>query len=106
MPCYHSVTPIRDIPYHEGVSIRLRLLQGIIRRVKEDGPDRGDSVNFDLLSRSVRHRVRDLMDDVRSRFVPFRCLVGLLTVIQNSKSLSKCQLRPAPGQQRRQRARR
>lgn len=38
-------------------------LQGIIRRVKEDGPD-GGHVNMDILSRSVRHRLRDLMDDV------------------------------------------
>jgi hypothetical protein len=31
--------------------------------VKEDGPD-GGHVNMDILSRSVRHRLRDLMDDV------------------------------------------
>jgi hypothetical protein len=37
-------------------------LMGIIRRVKEDGPD-GGHVNMDILSRSVRHRLRDLMDD-------------------------------------------
>ena len=31
--------------------------------MKEDGPD-GGHVNMDILSRSVRHRLRDLMDDV------------------------------------------
>lgn len=39
-------------------------MQGIIRRMEEDGPDRGGA-NLDILSRSVRHRLRDLIDDVR-----------------------------------------
>lgn len=38
--------------------------QGIIRRVEEDGPDRGN-VDLDILPRSVRYRLRDVMDDVR-----------------------------------------
>lgn len=38
-------------------------LQGIIRRVQEDGPDRGN-VDLDILPRSVRYRLRDVMDDV------------------------------------------
>ena len=38
--------------------------QGIIRRVQEDGPN-GGNVDLDILPRSVRYRLRDLMDDVR-----------------------------------------
>ena len=38
--------------------------QGIIRRVQEDGPD-GGNVDLDILPRSVRYRLRDLLDDVR-----------------------------------------
>lgn len=38
-------------------------LNGIIKRVKLDGPDRG-SGKVDMLSRSVRHRLDDLIDDV------------------------------------------
>jgi hypothetical protein len=38
-------------------------MQGIIRRVQEDGPDRGN-VDLDILPRSVRYRLRDIMDDV------------------------------------------
>ncbi|KAK9824242.1 hypothetical protein WJX72_008888 [[Myrmecia] bisecta] len=39
-------------------------LMGIVRRIKEDGPD-GGTANLDILSRSVRHRLRDLIDDGR-----------------------------------------
>ena len=39
-------------------------VQGIIRRVQEDGPDR-NNVDLDILPRSVRYRLRDVMDDVR-----------------------------------------
>lgn len=38
-------------------------VQGIIRRMEEDGPDRGGA-NLDGLSRAVRHRLRDLIDEV------------------------------------------
>ena len=37
--------------------------QGIIKRVKLDGPDRGTG-KVDMLPRSVRHRIDDLVDDV------------------------------------------
>ncbi|EIE23473.1 hypothetical protein COCSUDRAFT_63013 [Coccomyxa subellipsoidea C-169] len=39
-------------------------LMGIIRRVQEDGPDRGN-VDLDILPRSVRYKLRDIMDDGR-----------------------------------------
>ena len=46
-------------------SLLLRMCgQGIIRRVQEDGPD-GGNVDLDILPRSVRYRLRDLLDDVR-----------------------------------------
>ena len=32
--------------------------------MEEDGPDRGN-VDLDILPRSVRYRLRDVMDDVR-----------------------------------------
>ena len=38
-------------------------LMGILRRVKEDGPDRGDA-DLKILPRSVRYRLQDIIDDV------------------------------------------
>ncbi|CAL5224723.1 g7455 [Coccomyxa viridis] len=39
-------------------------LMGIIRRVQEDGPARGN-VDLDILPRSVRYRLKDVIDDGR-----------------------------------------
>lgn len=39
-------------------------LKGIIRRVRLDGPDRGES-NMDSLPRAVRHSLEDLIEAVR-----------------------------------------
>lgn len=41
-------------------------LMGIIRRVKEDGPD-GGGADLKILPRSVEHAIRGLMDEVRPR---------------------------------------
>lgn len=41
----------------------LKCLQGIIRRVQEDGPGRGN-VDLDILPRSVRNRLKDIIEDV------------------------------------------
>ena len=46
------------------INNRSGFLMGIIRRVKEDGVDAGSGDLNDLPS-SVRHRLRDLFDDVR-----------------------------------------
>ena len=43
--------------------------QGIIRRVQEDGPDRGN-VDLDILPRTVRYRLRDVMEDVGALTLP------------------------------------
>ena len=40
-------------------------LMGIIRRVREDGPD-GGGADLKILPRSVEHAIRGLMDEVRS----------------------------------------
>ena len=40
-------------------------LQGIIRRVQEDGPNRGN-VDLDILPRSVRYRLKDVIDEARA----------------------------------------
>jgi hypothetical protein len=50
--------------------------QGIIRRVQEDGPN-GGNIDLDVLPRSVRYRLRDLMDDVRARAAPAQSLSKL-----------------------------
>ncbi len=39
-------------------------LMGIIRRVREDGPD-GGGADLKILPRSVEHAIRGLMDEVR-----------------------------------------
>ncbi|CAK0787513.1 hypothetical protein CVIRNUC_010733 [Coccomyxa viridis] len=39
-------------------------LMGIIRRVQEDGPNRGN-VDLDILPRSVRYRLKDVIDEGR-----------------------------------------
>ena len=44
-------------------------LMGIIRRVKEDGPD-GGGADLKILPRSVEHAIRGLMDEVR---LPITC---------------------------------
>ncbi len=69
-----SVLLPRDLMLKHSVVIRVfshvlmlhSLVQGIIRRVQEDGPDRGN-VDLDILPRSVRYKLRDIMDDVRTR---------------------------------------
>ena len=45
------------------ISNKSGFFMGIIRRVKEDGPDKG-SGDLDILPRPVRYRLRDLLDDV------------------------------------------
>ena len=45
------------------ISNKSGFLMGIIRRIQTDGPDRG-SGDLDELPRSVRYRLRDLMDEV------------------------------------------
>lgn len=49
-------------------------LQGIIRRVQEDGPGRGN-VDLDILPRSVRNRLKDVIEDV-SLLIPFSSLAA------------------------------
>ncbi len=49
-------------------------LQGIIRRVQEDGPGRGN-VDLDILPRSVRNRLKDIIEDV-SLLIPFSSLAA------------------------------
>lgn len=39
-------------------------VNGIIKRVKLDGPDRGGAGKVDMLPRTVRHRLEDLIHDV------------------------------------------
>ncbi|KAK9836169.1 hypothetical protein WJX81_006506 [Elliptochloris bilobata] len=46
------------------ISNKSGFLMGIIRRVQEDGPG-GGNVDLDILPRSVRYRLRDLLDDGR-----------------------------------------
>ncbi|KAK9857159.1 hypothetical protein WJX84_003380 [Apatococcus fuscideae] len=46
------------------ISNKSGFFMGIIRRVKEDGPDKG-SGDLDILPRPVRYRLRDLLDDGR-----------------------------------------
>jgi len=41
-------------------------IAGIIKRVRLDGPDRGAG-KIDMLPRAVRHRIEDIIDDVRKR---------------------------------------
>lgn len=38
-------------------------LMGIIRRIQQDGPDKG-SGDLDILPRPVRHKLKDLIDGV------------------------------------------
>ena len=40
---------------------------GIIRRVREDGPD-GGGADLKILPRSVEHAIRGLMDEVRCQW--------------------------------------
>lgn len=47
------------------ISNKNGFLMGIIRRVKQDGPDRGGGGDIDSLPRSVRYKLLDLVDDVR-----------------------------------------
>lgn len=61
------------------------LVQGIIRRVQEDGPDRGN-VDLDILPRSVRYRLRDVMDDVRTGPAVMH-LFGVLKLLQTESGL-------------------
>ncbi len=49
------------------ISNKSGFFMGIIRRVKEDGPDKG-SGDLDILPRPVRYRLRDLLDDVSASF--------------------------------------
>jgi len=44
--------------------------------VQEDGPN-GGNIDLDVLPRSVRYRLRDLMDDVRARAAPAQSLSKL-----------------------------
>lgn len=62
-------------------------LQGIIKRVKLDGPDRG-SGKVDMLPRSVRHRIDDLIDDV-SCYCFCRC-AALLLAATTVLPLARC----------------
>ena len=57
------------------------LVQGIIRRVQEDGPDRGN-VDLDILPRSVRYKLRDIMDDVRALMYLVFCCKNLCRSLQ------------------------
>ena len=43
-------------------------LMGIIRRVREDGPD-GGGADLKILPRSVEHAIRGLMDEARAHDV-------------------------------------
>ena len=45
------------------ISNKSGFLMGIIRRVQSDGPDRG-SEDLDMLPRSVRYRMNELIDEV------------------------------------------
>ena len=45
------------------VSNKSGFLMGIIRRVQQDGPDRGNE-DLDLLPRSVRYRMSELIEEV------------------------------------------
>lgn len=74
----HGATPITDLGEESALCVVQRFsesdfsriksipgfLRGIIRRVRQDGPDRGEG-KVDSLPRSVRHQLEDLFEDVR-----------------------------------------
>ena len=70
------------------------MLQGIIRRVQEDGPNRGN-VDLDILPRSVRYRLKDVIDEARA------CHAGAqhpaLIYLKSAISGSACRLQPLGG---------